>query len=197
MKILSCLMSLAVAGPAFACELMLPETLADKAVVLNADDPEHARAVAGSAINPPGKGGVSTALVVRITRDIPVYRLWNGPGKKDSRGNTNRLGAWWSYDRPAGPADKYRFDYEICRSWNELSWVATCTLKKGAVVAIGPGQSVSTATCGNADGWEEYQANARGWQTYVDKPWTRGAELECPPESQDYPLDPTDIARPR
>jgi len=133
--------------------------------------------------------------VVRITQDIPVYRMWNGPGKKDGRGNTNRMGGWWSYDLPAGPVSKYRADYEICLAWNDLAWVATCTLKKGAVVAIGPGQSVSAETCNDPTGKESYPANATGWQTYVDKPWARAAELACPPESSDYAADPADIGK--
>jgi hypothetical protein len=83
------------------------------------------------AVKPAGQGGVSAALVVKITQDIPVYRMWNGPGDVNAQGNTNRLGGWWSYDAPHGPVDGYRVAYEICRDWNKLKWVATCTLKAG------------------------------------------------------------------
>ena len=178
-------------------QLGLPPQLAGKAVVLAEADPDYARAVVASAIKPAGQGGVYAALVVRITEEIPVYRMWNGPAKTDARGNTNRLGGWWSYDAPAGPVGKYRTDYEICLGWNELAWVATCTLKKGSVVAIGPGQSVSPETCGDPTGQERYPANATGWQTYVDKPWARGTELACPPDTADYAADPEDIAKRR
>ncbi|MDD5298399.1 MAG: hypothetical protein PHU46_15965 [Rhodocyclaceae bacterium] len=186
-----------VASSGQSPELSLPPQLSGKAQVLMAGDPDYGRAAVGSAVKPAGRGGVSAAIVVRITEDIPVYRMWNGPGKKDARGNTNRLGGWWSYDPPRGPVSRYRSDYEICLTWNELAWVATCTLKTGAVVAIGPGQSVSAETCGDATGKENYPANAVGWQTYVDQPWARGAEFACPPDSSDYAADPEDIGKAR
>lgn len=181
---------------AVADELALPKKLEGKATVLEASDPDYARAVIGSAVKPEGQGGVSAGLVVKITQDLPVYRMWNGPEKKDARGNTNRLGGWWSYDAPKGPVAKYRKDYEICQTWNDLTWVATCTLKAGAVVVIGPGQSVSAETCGDPTGKEHYAANAKDWQVYVDKPWTRAAELECPAETSDYAANPKHIAKP-
>ena len=140
------LVALAVAGQSHAQGLSLPPQLAGKAQVLNPGDADYAQAVVDKAIQPPGMGGIYAALVVRVTEDIPVYRMWNGPGKSDARGNTNRLGAWWSYDAPGGPVGTYRSEYEICRSWNDLTWVATCTLKKNTVVAIGPGQSVTAET---------------------------------------------------
>lgn len=195
--ILALLVAIIVGNAATAPRMVLPDQLAGKAEVLTADDPAYGRAAVANAVKPGGQGGVSNALVVRLTRDVPVYRVWNGPGKKDTRGNTNRMGSWWSYDAPAGSMAKYRFDYEICRDWNDLVWVATCTLKKGAVVAIGPGQSVSSATCGNAAGFEDYPNNRKGWQTYVDKPWARGEELVCPPDTADYPANPLDISRPQ
>jgi hypothetical protein len=107
------------------------------------------------------------------------------------------MGQWWSYDPPRGTLQAYRSDYEICVAWNDLTHVATCTLKKGAVVAVGPGNSVSAATCGDAAGKESYPADDRSWQVWVSKVWARGAELECPPEAGDYEADPADVARPK
>lgn len=193
--ILAALLVIFVAGNSQSPELPLPAQLSGKAQVLMAADPDYARAAVGNAVKPAGQGGISAALVVRVTQDIPVYRLWNGPGKQDVR--TNRMGGWWSYDAPKGPVSKYRSDYEICLTWNELAWVATCTLKKDSVVAIGPGQSVSAETCKDPTGKENYPANATGWQTYVDQPWNRGPELACPPESSDYAADPADISKSR
>lgn len=190
------LLALALSQTAYAEELSLPHKLEGKATVLDAADPDYGKAVIGSAVKPEGQGGVSAGLVVRTTHDIPVYRMWNGPDKKDARGNTNRLGGWWSYDAPKGPVAKYRKDYEICQTWNDLAWVAKCTLKAGAVVVIGPGQSVSPETCGDPTGKEHYAANAHGWQLYVDKPWTRTAELVCPPDTSDYQANPKNIAKP-
>lgn len=183
------------AGSAQALDL--PKKLQGSAVVLQESDPDYARAVVGNAVKPAGQGGVSEALVIKITKDIPVYRMWNGPTKIDARGNTNRLGGWWGYDDPKGAVEKYRKDYEICQGWNDLTWMAKCTLKAGAVVAIGPGQSVSPETCGDPTGKESYPANAKDWQTYIDKPWARAAELVCPPvEVSDYAVDPKNIAKP-
>lgn len=186
---------LAYAAPARA-QLSLPAILDGKAAILAPTDPDYARAMVSAAVKPAGMGGVSDALVVKTSQDITVYRMWNGPNRLDARGNTNRLGGWWSYDAPAGSAAGYRRNYEICLGWNDLTWVATCTLKAGAVVAIGPGQSVSAETCGDPTGHEQYPANGRDWQLYLDKPWTRTAELVCPDQSKDYRANPSDIAKP-
>jgi hypothetical protein len=175
----------------------LPPQLAGKAVVLAASDPDAPRADLASALKPAGEGGlVAPGLVVRLTADVPVWRLWNGPDKKDTSGHTNRMGQWWSYDAPRGSQQGYRIAYQVCGSWNDLTWVARCTLKKGAVVAIGPGNSVGAKACGDATGKESYPVNARDWQVWVSKVWARGVELECPAETGDYEADTADIAQP-
>jgi hypothetical protein len=173
----------------------LPPQLVGKAFVIDSSDPDYGRAAVAAAVKPAGQGGVSFAMVVKLSQDLAVYRLWNGPGVVDSRGNTNRLGAWWTYDPPAGSAPNYRVTYEVCQSWNQLAWVVTCTLKAGAVAAIGPGQSVTAATCGDAGGAENYPANANAWQMYVDRPWTRPSELVCPAVDLDFAVDPGDLSR--
>lgn len=173
--------------------LPLPAALQGKAVVVAAADPDYVRANVAAAIKPEGQGGVSQALVIKLSQDVPVYRMWNGPV---IAGNTNRMGGWWAFDAPRGTREGYRRAYEICGTWNQLVWVATCTLKQGSVVAIGPGQSVSADTCGDASGYERYDANVRDWQVYVDKAWTRSAELSCPPETVDYKADPANVALP-
>jgi hypothetical protein len=180
----------------------LPAVLQGKAQLLTAADPEYARADLANAAKPAGEGGLiqGRGMVVRVTADVPVWRLWSGPEKKDARGNTNRIGQWWSYDAPRGSQQGYRQSYEICVSWNDLTWVAKCTLKKGAVVAIGPGNSVSAATCGDAAGKEAYPANERDWQIWIAKAWTRlgtDKELDCPAEGVDYEADVADITRAR
>lgn len=181
-------------------ELPLPEALKGKAVVLAAADADYARADLAGAVKPAGEGGLVRGIVVRLTSDVPVWRMWSGPAKKDARGNTNRIGQWWSYDAPRGTQQEYRQAYEICTPWNDLTWVAKCTLKSGAVVAVGPGNSVSAATCGDAAGKEAYPVNDKDWQVWIAKAWTRlGAdkELDCPAESADYEADPADISKKR
>jgi hypothetical protein len=173
----------------------LPPQLVGKAVAIDSTDPDYGRAMVDAAVKPAGQGGVSYAIVVKLSQDLALYRLWNGPGVVDSRGNTNRLGAWWTYDPPAGSVPNYRVAYEVCQSWNQLAWVVRCTLKAGAVAAIGPGQSVTAATCGDASGAENYPANANAWQMYVDQPWKRPAELVCPAVDFDSAVDPDDLSR--
>ncbi len=177
--------------------LALPTKLQGKAVVLTSTSADYARADTASAVKPAGQGGLTEGLVVQLTEDVPVYRMWSGPAKKDSRGNTNRIGQWWSYDAPTGPVSGYRTDYEICNGWNDLTWVATCTLKKGSVVVIGPGQSVSAESCGDPTGQETYAANLDDWQVFVSKAWSRSAELVCPADTSDYEANPADISKPK
>ncbi len=181
-----------------AFALDLPPALQGKAVVLSPSDPDYARADIAGAVKPAGMGATSEAIVVKLTADVPVYRMWNGPQKLDANGRTNRIGSWWAYDAPKGTQADYRKAYEICVGWNDLTWVATCTLKAGAVVAVGPGQSVSAATCGDVTGKESYPANAVDWQTYISKAYNRvgaGKELECPADTQDYEANPANISQ--
>lgn len=183
-----------------APELALPEVFKGKAVVLAASDADFARANLAGAVKPAGEGGLARGLVVRLTVDVPVWRVWSGPAKKDARGNTNRIGQWWAGDAPRGSQQEYRAAYAICARWNDLTWVAKCSLKSGSVVAIGPGNSVSAATCGDAAGQEAYPVNEKDWQVYVSKARERlGAdkELDCPDESADYEVDPADVAKKR
>lgn len=173
--------------------LLVPPSLAGKVVVLAPSDPAYAQANAESAVKAAGLGGVSGALVVKLSQDLPVYRMWNGPA---ATGSDNRLGSWWAFDAPKGTREGYRRAYEICGTWNQLAWVATCTLKQGAVVAIGPGQSVSAQTCADASDYETYDANRRDWQVYVNQAWSRPDVLSCPPITADYRADPGNVAQP-
>ena len=56
-------------------------------------------------------------------------------------------------------------------------------------MAIGPGNSVSAATCQDPSGKERYPASPRQWQVYVSRAFARigpDKELECPGEALDY-----------
>jgi hypothetical protein len=177
-------------------ELALPPAMVEAVVRLEPGDPDFSRANLDAAVKPPGEGGVSEGLVVRLVEDRPVYRLWNGPERVDANGFTNRLGGWWAFDAPIGPREGYRERYEVCRAWNELAWVVTCTLRAGAVVVVGPGQSVSAETCGDETGVEQYAANPVDWQVYVDRAWARQPdELDCPAAEADYAADPEELSR--
>lgn len=168
-------------------DLPLPTALKNKAIKLNSDDSEYKEALAAcaleQAVQPRGKGGMSQALVVKLTDEISIWRLWSpGPNKAE------RMGHWWAYDQPRGTVDNYRKNYEICHNWNDLTRVTKCMLPKGSVIAIGPGQSVDAKTC-NKNG-EQYPANPSVWQTYV---WLNPPLMRC---LNDYQPDPSDIAHP-
>lgn len=189
------LLGLSACAPMAAVDdpLPLPPNLAGKVVVLTPSDPAYSQANVQGAVKPAGQGGVSGALVVQLSQDLPVYRMWNGPV---ATGNDNRMGGWWAFDAPKGTREGYRRAYEICGTWNQLVWVASCTLKQGAVVAIGPGQSVSAPTCADASGYESYEANRRDWQVYVNQAWNRPDALSCPPAERDYKADPANVSLP-
>ena len=143
------------------------------------------------ATGAPGEGKVVAPYVVRLTRDLTVYRLWSGPLVKNAQGETSRIGQWWTFEPPAGTLPSFRSRYEVCESWSSLRWVATCTLKRGAVVVIGGGQSVSSQTCGRPN--ESYPANPRDLQVYIHEAWKQD-KLSCPPAGADYLDDPMDIS---
>src|SRR5580692_45428 len=88
------------ATAAAPCAVPLPAQLAGKAVPVAADDPDAARADLASAIKVPGQGALAQGIVVRLLADVPVWRMWSGPEKKDASGRTNRMGQWWAYDAP-------------------------------------------------------------------------------------------------
>src|ERR671921_902624 len=73
---------------------------------------------------------VPRGLVGRPTHDLPIYRLGNGPDVVDAVGRTNRIGSWWTFEPPHGTVQRYRHDYAVCRAWNRLAWVVSCTLKR-------------------------------------------------------------------
>ena len=109
---------------------------------------------------------------------------------RDAEGRTSRIGQWWTFEPPAGTLASFRRRYEVCEKWDSLRWVAQCALRRGSVVVIGPGQSVSGQTCGVAT--ESYPATNRDFQVYVHDAWKR-TDLVCPEESRDYQNDPRDI----
>ena len=176
----------------------VPQAIASAIEVVAPTDKDYAAADVAGAIQPAGKGGVVTGVAVRLTRDLPVYRLWAGPTVLDAQGHTARIGQWWTFAPPSGTRAGFRRTYEVCVKWDTLQFVAQCTLRRGAVVVIGPGQSVSADTCG--DPRESYPANYRDLQTYIHEAWNRMSppadDLSCPDQSRDYENDPANIAKP-
>lgn len=85
----------------------------------------------------PGAGRLCEGAVYELKQDADflVYRAWNSTNPKSHYGN------WWAYTKPVGKISEYRRDYEICYKWSPLDKLTRCTLKKGAKVVIGTGQS--------------------------------------------------------
>ena len=89
------------------------------------------------ALGEPTKGSLCTGQVFEAQKPVKVYRVWN-----KAKGYT-KLGRWWSFSAPRGPIEAYRTQNAICPEWSDLDMVSECTLKVGARVVVGPGQSAN------------------------------------------------------
>jgi hypothetical protein len=87
------------------------------------------------ALGATGAGELCAGQVLVALEPVTVYRVW------DSARNYTRYGSWWSFQRPEGPRSQYREDNSICPSWSELDRMSACTVKVGAKLVVGPGQS--------------------------------------------------------
>lgn len=167
-------------------QIFLPASMQGKVEVVASCSQDCGQEILDNAIEKEGKGGISSGILVRLTDDIDVYRMWDGPEKLNEYGTTNRIGAWWTTERPSGKADNFRAKNAICTEWNALKWVAKCKLKKGNLVAVGPTQSASCKKIG-----ENYSAN-NIQQVYVDNYSTKHIQCEKYMET-DYEANPDDI----
>jgi len=97
-----------------------------------------------SAVRVPDSGGVRCAEVFQVKpgAEVRLHRAFGGKGW--------RFGRWWTLHRPGSDSTSYREGYEICRAWNSLDSLASCPVKPGTRLAIGPGQS---AVCGSEPGY--------------------------------------------
>jgi hypothetical protein len=197
--LIGCASAVRLHGPSGEA-IKVPRALASSLELVAADNVDYAAADPAGATGEPGAGKVTKPFVVRLTHDLPVYRLWAGLDVRDAQGRTSRIGQWWTFERPSGTLASFRRRYEVCVEWDTLRWVAQCTLRRGAVVVIGPGQSVSAQTCGDPTGRESYPVNDRALQVYIHEAWKRtgtpNGDLTCPDESRDYQDDPGNIAKP-
>jgi hypothetical protein len=66
---------------------------------------------------------------------VILFRAWNATNPN------SQLGNWWAFKSPRGQTAQYRSDYEICYQWSPLDKLTHCTLKAGAKVVLGTGQS--------------------------------------------------------
>lgn len=142
------------------------------------------------AVRLEGEGGLSAGVVIVLQTDTVLYRVWNGPDKLNPAGNNNRVGNWWTFDAPTGPAAAYRKDYAICHSWNDLTWVTSCKLKAGSVVAVGPTQSVAAGKCSDPN--ESYKAT-KAQQVFVPNAWAH-PNLDCSDLSHTFKASQSDLS---
>lgn len=87
------------------------------------------------ALGAPAAGGICMGLVYVVTEPVSIYRVWS------SAAPNNRIGTWWALSPPVGTREEYRAQYAICPEWSNLDQAAKCTLRPGALVVVGPGQS--------------------------------------------------------
>lgn len=66
---------------------------------------------------------------------VVIYRAWN------STNPNSKLGQWWSFSEPSGPIALYRKNNQICYQWSPLDKLVRCTIKPGAKIVVGNGQS--------------------------------------------------------
>lgn len=91
------------------------------------------------ALRPSGAGFICAGQVFALVADYRIYRLW------DHRHPEWKMSEWWALEPPRGSREDYRADYVVCREWTLLDRLVMCTLKAGAKVVVGPGQSANCA----------------------------------------------------
>ncbi len=104
----------------------------------------------GNALEPEGNGGVYEGKILKVKKVFPIFRVYTKKGDPKT-GRNNRFGGWWTHVPPGKGISKadYRRRYEICESFNrDLDRVVQCWIYPGALLLVGPGQSVSEDTCG-------------------------------------------------
>ncbi len=93
-----------------------------------------------AALGEPGKGSLCTAKVFEVDKPVRLFRVYNAAQP------ASLYGRWWSLQVPVGPRTQYAAENAICPEWSPLNAAATCTLKPGVRVVIGPGQSAQCAS---------------------------------------------------
>lgn len=139
MRLLVCLLMLVAligcaTSPPQPCkgDIRLPETLAADFEAI--DDP----ALLAQSLGSPDAGSLCQGQVYRAKTGtaVRVHRAWNSTSAKSERGH------WWVFERPAGSISDYRDDFAICYEFSPLDRLVSCTVKPGATLVVGTGQSI-------------------------------------------------------
>ena len=91
----------------------------------------------------PEKGGLKGHDAVITQRDVIVYRLYDSraPG---NTGVARRMGGFWT-DFTVSSEAQARDQLAVCKDWNNMAKLVSCTLPKGSTVVRGPGQDANCA----------------------------------------------------
>ena len=102
-----------------------------------------------------GGGGLCGAVAYQVEKPVTVYRVsaWS-PDKAPNYYN------WWSFENPAGSADRYRKVNVMCNEWG-VEMKTVCKLRVGALITVGFGQSYE-----HCDGGKSVSASPK-LQVYV------------------------------
>lgn len=92
-----------------------------------------------SAVGGAGKGMLCEGKVFTVVQPVIVYRVYNADNDYSALGN------WWTMVPPLGQMIPDYTKYGICPEWGKHNAQHSCSLKVGAQVVVGPGQSVQCA----------------------------------------------------
>jgi hypothetical protein len=181
-------------------KVITPSTRSD-----NVEKLRYAASLIDNAVLPEGKGGVYEAKLLKVKKPFPIYRAYTKKTDPATQRN-NRIGGWWAPapPKPGSTKDDYRRNYEVCAGWNpDLDMVVQCWVYPGALVLIGPGQSVDEAACEKEN--ERYAADRekKHLQIFIFEMYKHQFEshdrqttppgkdmfVRCPPPADDLPFE--------
>ena len=99
--------------------------------------PVEDAALLNEALGKTGEGKLCAGRVYEAAGAVSVYRVWN------QAKSYTEFGKWWSLAKPTGTVASYREENAICPEWSELNQLTRCTVKLGAHIVVGPGQSAA------------------------------------------------------
>jgi len=135
----------AISAAECAGDMELPVELSRKFTAVS--DPDLLAQSIGEANE--GKLCQGQVYVAKQNTQVMLFRGWNGSNP------ASEFGEWWALKSPRGQIAQYRSDYQICYQWSPLDKMTLCSLKAGAKVVIGTGQS---ATCSS---YLDYPSSAK------------------------------------
>jgi hypothetical protein len=91
----------------------------------------------------PEHGGLRSHEAVITRRDVIVYRLYDS-GAPGNTGVARRMGAFWT-DFTVSSEAQARDQLAVCKGWNDMAKLVSCTLPTGSTVVRGPGQDANCA----------------------------------------------------